>query len=68
MTENDEHKAVELLDLFTKSFCIDRSVKDDLAFRCSECPFETKDRICLCKVFKHKFCPDYKEFGSMGDL
>ena len=62
------HKAVELLDLFTKEFCRDKLVKDDLVFRCKECTFETEDGKCLLKVFKNKFAPDYKDFGSMGDL
>lgn len=63
------HKAVELLDLFTKEFCRDKSVKDDLVFRCEECPFEINDSgQCLVKIFKCKFCPEYKDFGSMGDL
>lgn len=65
---NDEHKAVEILDQFTKAFCIDASVTDDLVFRCSECPFEDQEGKCRAKVFKHKFAPDYKDFGSMGDL
>ena len=64
---NDEHKAVEILDQFTKAFCIDASVADDLVFRCSECPFEEQDK-CKVKMFKRKFAPDYKDFGSMGDL
>lgn len=62
------HEAVRLLDLFTKEFCRDKSVTDDLMFRCNECPFEVEDGICLVKTFKRKFCPDYKDFGSMGDL
>lgn len=65
---NDERKAVEILDRFTKAFCIDVSVTDDLVFRCSECPFEDQEGKCRVKVFKHKFAPDYKNFGSMGDL
>ena len=64
---NDEHKAVEILDQFTKAFCIDASVADDLVFRCSECPFENQDK-CKVKMFKCKFAPDYKDFGSMEDL
>lgn len=60
---NDEHMSVEILDLFMKSFCIDTAVKDDLEFRCDECPFQMKDYTCLCKVFKNKYAPDYKDFG-----
>ncbi len=69
---NDEHKAVEILDRFTKEFCIDANVKDDLVFRCNECPFqhdtETVKGLCMVKQFKRKFAPAYKDFGSMGDL
>lgn len=63
---NDEHKAVEFLDKFTKQFCIDASVVEDLIFRCKECPFQ-EGEICKVKQFKNKFDPDYKNFGSMGD-
>lgn len=66
--KNDEHKAVEILDQFTKAFCIDAEVEDDLVFRCRECPFSTENGKCLAKIFRSKFCPDYKDFGSMGDL
>ena len=61
-------QAVEHLDAFTKTYCRDKSVKDDLVFRCKDCEFLTKDETCLVKVMAHKLCPDYKDFGSMGDL
>lgn len=67
-TENNEHEAVVLLDRFTKEFCIDATVSDDLAFRCTECPFLRDKDICSVKEFKCKFDPNYKDFGSMGDL
>lgn len=67
-TKNDDHAAVELLDLFTKTFCIDAEVKDDLVFRCKGCPFKMADGKCNVKQFKSKFWPEYKDFGSMGDL
>ena len=63
-------KSVILLDLFTKTFCRyanDYERFDDLKFRCKECPFE-KEEQCLVKMFKNKFAPDYRDFGSMGDL
>lgn len=66
--QNDERKAVALLDQFMKEFCIDATVHYDLVFRCKECTFETEDGKCLLKVFKNKFAPDYKDFGPMGDL
>ena len=68
---NEIKKSVHLLDLFTKTFC--RYPNDyerfaDLKFRCDECPFQKENRECLCKVFKNQYAPDYKDFGSMGDL
>ena len=65
---NDDREAVRILDQFTKAFCIDVAVTDDLTFRCKECPFEMENGICLVKSFCRKFAPDYKDFGSMGDL
>lgn len=66
----DIAKSVALLDLFMKTFCRytnDYDRFDDLKFRCEECPFEKGD-FCLCKKFRSKFAPDYKDFGCMGDL
>lgn len=66
------HQSVMLLDLFTKTFCryrYDYERFGDLKFRCDECPFEIKDDgRCMVKEFKCKYAPDYKDFGSMGDL
>jgi len=61
-------QAVEHLDAFTKTYCRDESVQYDLVFRCNECEFLMKDGTCLVKVMARKLCPDYKDFGSMGDL
>lgn len=61
-------QAVKYLDLFTKTYCRDDSVKDDLVFRCNQCDFQLPDGICLVKTMARKLCPDYREFGSMGDL
>lgn len=66
-SENNEHEAVVLLDKFTKAFCIDATIADDLEFRCKECTFSDGDR-CRVKSFKCKFDPNYVDFGSMGDL
>ena len=41
--EPNNKMAVQLLDIFTKIWCIDTQVKDDLAFMCKDCPFEVKD-------------------------
>ena len=61
-------QAVEHLDWFTKLYCRDKSITDDLAFRCEQCEFEMPDGWCLVKVMARKLCPDYKDFGAMGDL
>lgn len=57
--------ATQILDTFTKVFCIRRN-DYDLEFECKHgCPFEDKDGTCRVKVFKNKYHPDYKDFGSM---
>jgi hypothetical protein len=61
-------QAVEHLDWFTKLYCRDKSITDDLAFRCEQCEFEMPDGRCLVKVMARKLCPNYKDFGAMGDL
>ena len=61
-------RAVKFLDLFAKTYCRDKSVTDDLKFHCSECKFEMPDKKCLVKCMARKLCPNYKDFGSMGDL
>lgn len=69
--KRDEKKAVHLLDLFCKTFCRysnDYERFGDLKFRCEECLFSQQDGTCLAKKFKIKYDPDYKDFGSMGDL
>ena len=67
-SETINQQAVEALDKFTKIYCRDNSVKDDLVFRCKQCEFEMLNGKCLVKVMAYKLCPDYKDFGSMGDL
>lgn len=61
-------QAVKQLDLFTKTYCRDKSIEDDLVFRCNQCEFEMPDGRCLAKVMARKLCPDYRDFGCMGDL
>jgi hypothetical protein len=61
-------QAVKQLDLFTKTYCRDKSVEDDLVFRCNQCDFEMPNDKCLVKVMARKLCPDYRDFGCMGDL
>ena len=69
-SKNDFHKAVEVLDAFTKEFCMDvekTNAENDLYFMCEKCPFEENGN-CLVKIFKNRYCPDYADFGCMGDL
>lgn len=61
-------QAVIYLDLFTKTYCRDKSVKDDLVFRCNQCDFQLPDETCLVKTMARKLYPNYRDFGSMGDL
>lgn len=68
MKKSINRQAVEALDKFTKIYCRDDSIKDDLIFRCSQCEFRMQDETCLAKVMARKLCPDYKDFGSMGRL
>ena len=69
--KNEIAKSVLLLDAFTKIFCrysYDYARFGDLKFRCSECPFQRENGDCIVKEFKNRYAPDYKDFGSMGDL
>ena len=61
-------QATKHMDLFTKTYCRDNSIIDELVFRCSECEFEMPDGKRLVKCMARKICPDYKGFGCMGDL
>ena len=62
-----ERIAVQTLDLFTKIFCI-KDNEEELEFECGNCEFNQLDDTCLVKKFAHKRAPEYKDFGSMGDL
>lgn len=68
MNDFISRQAVKHLDLFTKTYCRDKSVEDDLIFRCNQCDFQLPDGTCLVKTMARKLCPDYRDFGSMGDL
>ena len=64
-------KAVMLLDLFTKTFCRYRNDYErfeDLKFRCEKCLFRRENGGCLVKLFRTKYAPNYRDFGSMGEL
>ena len=62
-----ERLAVQALDLFTKTFCIKEN-EDDLEFECKNCEFQLTDGTCLVKKFASKHVPEYRNFGSMGEL
>ena len=59
--------AVQALDLFTKIFCIKEN-EEDLEFECENCEFQNSDGTCSVKKFAGKHCPEYRNFGSMGEL
>lgn len=62
-----EWLAVQTLDLFTKIFCIKEN-EEDLEFECKNCEFQLSDGTCLVKKFASKHAPEYRNFGSMGEL
>lgn len=62
-----EWLSVQTLDLFTKIFCIKEN-EEDLEFECKNCEFQLSDGICLVKKFANKRVPEYRNFGSMGEL
>ena len=64
---NDEYLAVMALDMFAKIYCRNKECSH-IAFRCKECEFNFDGDQCLLKKFKYYHCPDYKNFGCMGDL
>jgi hypothetical protein len=66
--EMDIKTPVMALDIFCKTWCIDKDVTDDLVFNCNQCEFALPDGKCAVKSFKHNKLPDYKDFGSMGDI
>ena len=68
--KDDVKEAVASLDKFAKNWCMnckETEATNDLVFRCDECLF-SKDKECLVKIFRTKYCPEYKNFGCMGDL
>lgn len=68
--KDDVKEAVASLDKFTKNWCMnckETEETNDLVFRCDECLFSQGEE-CLLKMFRKKYCPEYKNFGCMGDL
>ena len=68
MDDYINRQAIRHLDMFTKMYCRDQNIQDDLVFRCEECEFRMSDGICLVKVMARRLCPEYRDFGCMGDL
>jgi ribosomal protein L44E len=70
--DDDIHKAIDGLDMFTKNYCLnvkEVEKQNDLVFRCSECPFSTEDHSCLIKNFAFTVDKEYAidiGFGVMG--
>lgn len=62
-----EWLSVQVLDLFTKIFCIKEN-EEDLDFECENCEFQLSDGTCLVKKFANRHVPEYRNFGSMGEL
>ena len=60
------YTACMALDLFTKLFC--KKDTEGLEFMCKTCPMQLDNGYCAAKLWKSRFCGEYKEFGSMGDL
>lgn len=56
--------ATEILDVFTKVWCINHWNGADLEFECKNCAFASGEN-CLVKIFKNDNCPDFEDFGSM---
>ena len=72
---DDLYKAIQGLDQFTKSWCMnckETEETDELVFRCGECSFLVEDDMCKIKefAFKHEDESKYdmSDFGSMGCL
>lgn len=59
---DDVNRAIEGLSMFCHSFCMDcaeTEKKNDLVFRCGECPFLAEDAVtCFVKVFLNKYATD----------
>ena len=73
--KDDLHAAIDALNAFTKSWCMNcekTEEQDDLVFRCEECPFLAHGedpRHCMIKKFGYDRDPAYMleiDFGCMG--
>lgn len=62
---DDINRAIEGLSIFCHSFCMncaETEKKNDLVFRCKECPFLEKDTDrCFVKVFLSKYATDIQK-------
>lgn len=71
--KDDLTEAIHGLDIFTKNWCMnckETNKKNDLVFRCLECPFKDRDE-CLIKQFAYdrEKMHNYpmNQFGCMCD-
>lgn len=71
---DDLHAAINALNHFTKNWCMNcKETRESgtLVFRCSACPFNMDDGVCLVKKFCKENDPSYMreiDFGCMGSL
>lgn len=72
--KDDVNAAIDGLSQFCHNFCMncaETEAKNDLVFRCKECPFEEKGTgVCFVKVFLNEYgTPEQIDKStSMGSL
>lgn len=66
ITKSELSIAVEALDIFCKSWCLDRTDNSkDWGARCKICEFRTDGGRCLIQCFKSSKAPYYEfDFGA----
>lgn len=56
--KDDMNAAIEGISMFCHSYCMncaETEKKNDLVFRCRECPFSEEDHTCKVKIFLNKY-------------
>lgn len=70
--KDDLHGAIDALDTFTKSWCMDVKATEalgDLCFRCKKCEFLRKeDNVCLIKNFAYNHDSAYTDSLCFGAI
>lgn len=71
--KDDINAAIDGLGQFCHSFCMnceETQKKNDLVFRCKECPFKEEDETCKVKVFLNRYgtTEQIDRSTSMGSL